>query len=63
MAGAMECFRYLPKVKSQSYKATGTKLRLQNFLVWSGNSLNTKGQNLEIDYFREELFHVCDEVT
>ena len=63
MAEAMKCLCYLRKVKSQSYKATGTKLRLQNFLVWSGNSLSTKGHNLEIDYFREKLFHVCDEVT
>ena len=59
----MECLCNLPKVENQSYKATGHEVRLQNCLVGSGYSLNTKRHALECNCYGEELFHVSDEVT
>lgn len=58
MAEAMECLCKKPELQSNGHEASTAELSRM-----VGNSLDTKGRNLEIDYFREGLFHVCDEVT
>ena len=58
MAEAMECLCKKPELQSNGHEASTAELSRM-----VSNSLDTKGRNLEIDYFREELFHVCDEVT
>ena len=60
---AMKCHCDLPKVESQSFKATGLELQLKNCLAWSSQCKDTKRHALECDCYREELFHVSDEVT
>ena len=62
MAEAMECLCKKPELQSNGHEASTAELSRMVTLSY-GNSLDTKGRNLEIDYFREELFHVCDEVT